>query len=365
MADEHDGKVKALDLALQQIEKNFGKGSIMRLGDGVIAPVETIPTGSISLDFALGIGGIPRGRIVEIYGPESSGKTTICLHIVAEAQKTGGMAAFIDAEHALDVGYARKIGVDVGNLLVSQPEYGEQALEICETLVRSNAIDVIVIDSVAALVPRAEIEGEMGDPTMGTQARLMSQALRKLTAAISKSKTTVMFTNQLRSKIGVMFGNPETTTGGNALKFYASIRLDIRRKDVLKDAGNIVGNRVRVKVVKNKMAPPFKETEFDILYNEGISRIGDLLDVGVEAGVIQKSGSWFSYGDERLGQGREGVRKFLKDTPGLLEKIEAHVKSELGIGFVPSGVSIDGDVAADNGDGGDPVEEPAGKGKKK
>lgn len=363
MSDEHDGKVKALDLALQQIEKNFGKGSIMRLGDGVIAPVETIPTGSISLDFALGIGGIPRGRIVEIYGPESSGKTTVCLHIVAEAQRTGGMAAFIDAEHALDVGYARKIGVDVGNLLVSQPEYGEQALEICETLVRSNAIDVIVIDSVAALVPRAEIEGEMGDPTMGTQARLMSQALRKLTAAISKSKTTVIFTNQLRSKIGVMFGNPETTTGGNALKFYASIRLDIRRKDVLKDAGNIVGNRVRVKVVKNKMAPPFKETEFDILYNEGISRIGDLLDVGVEAGVIQKSGSWFSYGDERLGQGREGVRKFLKDTPGLLEKIEGHVKSELGIGGVPAVADAGG--AADVEGTGESVEEPIGRGKKK
>jgi recombination protein RecA len=331
---EENGKTKALDLAVQQIEKNFGKGSIMRLGDGVIAQVETIPTGSISLDAALGIGGIPRGRIVEIYGPESSGKTTVCLHIVAEAQKTGGMAAFIDAEHAMDVGYARKIGVDVSNLLVSQPEYGEQALEICETLVRSNAIDVIVIDSVAALVPRAEIEGEMGDPTMGTQARLMSQALRKLTAAISKSKTTVIFTNQLRSKIGVMFGNPETTTGGNALKFYASVRLDIRRKDVLKDAGNIIGNRVRIKVVKNKMAPPFRETEFDILYNEGISKIGDLLDVGVECGVVQKSGSWFSYGEERLGQGREGVRKFLKETPDLLGKIEKDVQRELGIGDV-------------------------------
>ncbi|MCB2203120.1 recombinase RecA [bacterium] len=329
---EDNGKLKALDLAMQQIEKNFGKGSIMRLGDGVIAQVETIPTGSISLDAALGIGGIPRGRIVEIYGPESSGKTTVCLHIVAEAQKRGGMAAFIDAEHALDIGYARKIGVDVSNLLVSQPEYGEQALEICETLVRSNAIDIIIIDSVAALVPRAEIEGEMGDPTMGTQARLMSQALRKLTSAISKSKTTVIFTNQLRSKIGIMFGNPETTTGGNALKFYASIRMDIRRKDVLKDTGNIIGNRVRIKVVKNKMAPPFRETEFDILYNEGISKIGDLLDVGVECGVVQKSGSWFSYGDERLGQGREGVRKFLKETPELLQRIEKDVQRELGIG---------------------------------
>jgi recombination protein RecA len=329
---EENGKMKALDLAVSQIEKNFGKGSIMRLGDGVIAQVETIPTGSISLDAALGIGGIPRGRIVEIYGPESSGKTTICLHILAEAQKRNGMAAFIDAEHALDIGYARKIGVDVSNLLVSQPEYGEQALEICETLVRSNAIDIVIIDSVAALVPRAEIEGEMGDPTMGTQARLMSQALRKLTSAISKSKTTVIFTNQLRSKIGIMFGNPETTTGGNALKFYASLRLDIRRKDVLKDAGNIIGNRVRIKVVKNKMAPPFKETEFDILYNEGISKIGDLIDVGVEAGVVQKSGSWFSYGDERLGQGREGVRKFLKETPDLLARIEKDVQRALGIG---------------------------------
>ncbi len=361
MSDEREGKIKALDLAVQQIEKNFGKGSIMRLGDGVITQVETIPTGSISLDFALGIGGIPRGRIVEIYGPESSGKTTVCLHVVAEAQKSGGLAAFIDAEHALDVGYARKIGVDVNNLLVSQPEHGEQALEICETLVRSNAVDIIVIDSVAALVPRAEIEGEMGDPTMGTQARLMSQALRKLTAAISKSKTTVIFTNQLRSKIGIMFGNPETTTGGNALKFYASIRMDIRRKDVLKDAGNIIGNRVRIKVVKNKMAPPFRETEFDILYNEGISRIGDLLDVGVEAGVIQKSGSWFSYGDERLGQGREGVRKFLKETPDLLAKIETHVKTELGIGVPPAehgadAPELDADASGD---------ETEGKGKKK
>jgi recombination protein RecA len=336
MSEEKDGKLKALDLAMQQIEKNFGKGSIMRLGDGVIAPVETIPTGSISLDFALGIGGVPRGRIMEIYGPESSGKTTVCLHIVAEAQKTGGLAAFIDAEHALDIGYARKIGVDVNNLLVSQPENGEQALEICETLVRSNAVDVIVIDSVAALVPRAEIEGEMGDPTMGTHARLMSQALRKLTAAISKSKTTVIFTNQLRSKIGVMFGNPETTTGGNALKFYASIRLDIRRKDVIKDAANIIGNRVRIKVVKNKMAPPFKETEFDILYNEGISKVGDLLDMGVECGVVQKSGSWFSYGEERLGQGREGVKKFLKDNPEMLTVLESHVKRELGIGVQPA-----------------------------
>lgn len=353
---EENGKLKALDLAVQQIEKNFGKGSIMRLGDDVITQVETIPTGSISLDSALGIGGIPRGRIVEVYGPESSGKTTLCLHIVAEAQKREGMAAFIDAEHALDVGYARKIGVDVNNLLVSQPEHGEQALEICETLVRSNAVDIIIIDSVAALVPRAEIEGEMGDPTMGTQARLMSQALRKLTSAISKSKTTVIFTNQLRQKIGIMFGNPETTTGGNALKFYASVRMDIRRKDVLKDAGNIIGNRVRVKVVKNKMAPPFRETEFDILYNEGISKIGDLLDVGVDCGVVQKSGSWFSFGDERLGQGREGVRKFLKETPELLQKIERDVKRELGIG---------GETAAPEAAGEDAAAPDSEKGKKK
>ena len=332
MAEESNGKQKALGLAIEQIEKAFGKGSIMRLGDGVITKVDTIPTGSISLDAALGIGGIPRGRIVEIYGPESSGKTTLCLHIVSEAQKTGGMAAFVDAEHALDIGYARKIGVDVSNLLVSQPENGEQALEIVETLVRSNALDVVIIDSVAALVPKAEIDGEMGDPTMGTQARLMSQALRKLTAAISKSKTTVMFTNQLRSKIGIVFGNPETTTGGNALKFYASIRLDIRRKDVIKDGtGGIIGNRVKVKVVKNKLAPPFREVEFDIFYNEGISRIGDLLDVGVEANVIQKSGSWFAFDTERLGQGREGVRKLLLENPELLTKIEAAVKKAIGI----------------------------------
>ncbi|HOJ04227.1 MAG TPA: recombinase RecA [Bacteroidota bacterium] len=341
MSDDKEGKLKALDLAVQQIEKSFGKGSIMRWGDGVINQVEVIPTGSISLDSALGIGGVPRGRIIEIYGPESSGKTTVCLHIVSEAQQRGGMAAFIDAEHALDVGYARKIGVDVNNLLVSQPENGEQALEICETLVRSNAIDVIIIDSVAALVPRAEIEGEMGDPTMGTHARLMSQALRKLTAAISKSKTTVIFTNQLRSKIGIMFGNPETTTGGNALKFYASIRLDIRRKDVIKDTANIIGNRVRVKVVKNKMAPPFKETEFDILYNEGISKIGDLLDVATEMNVIQKSGSWFSYSEERLGQGRDAVRKYLKETPELLKRIEDQVKRELGISGVEAAAAQD------------------------
>ena len=352
MAEDNNGKQKALSLAVEQIEKAFGKGSIMRLGDGVITKVETIPTGSISLDAALGIGGIPRGRIVEIFGPESSGKTTLCLHIVAEAQKTGGMAAFVDAEHALDIGYARKIGVDVSNLLVSQPENGEQALEIVETLVRSNALDVVIIDSVAALVPKAEIDGEMGDPTMGTQARLMSQALRKLTSAISKSKTTVMFTNQLRSKIGIVFGNPETTTGGNALKFYASIRLDIRRKDVIKDGtGTIIGNHVKVKVVKNKLAPPFREVEFDIFYNEGISRIGDLLDVGVEANVIQKSGSWFSYENERLGQGREGVRKLLLENADLLARIETAVKKAIGIAANGAEESVDDANPADTESG--------------
>jgi recombination protein RecA len=360
MSDDRDGKLKALALAVDQIEKSYGKGSIMRMGDGVIAKVETISTGSISLDAALGIGGVPRGRILEIYGPESSGKTTICLHIAAEAQRAGGMVAFVDAEHALDIGYARKIGVDVSNLLVSQPENGEQALEIVETLVRSNALDVVIIDSVAALVPRAEIEGEMGDPTMGVQARLMSQALRKLTSAISKSKTLVMFTNQLRSKIGVMFGNPETTTGGNALKFYASIRMDIRRKDVIKEAGNIIGNRVRVKVVKNKLAPPFREAEFDILYNEGISHIGDLIDVGVEQGVIQKSGSWFSYGEERLGQGREGVRRVLLDNTDLLATIENHVKRALGILPPLDEEDVDLDAAPTNGEG-EPVKAKRGK----
>ncbi len=331
MSIDRDGKQKALNLAIEQLEKQFGKGSIMRLGDGTVAKIEAIPTGSLSLDAALGIGGVPRGRVIEIYGPESSGKTTLCLHIIAQAQKAGGMAAFIDAEHAMDIGYARRIGVDVSNLLVSQPEFGEQALEIVQTLVRSNAVDVVVIDSVAALTPRAEIEGEMGDPTMGVQARLMSQALRKLTGAISKSRTTVIFTNQLRQKIGIVFGNPETTTGGNALKFYASIRLDIRRKDVIKDGTDIIGNRVKVKVVKNKVAPPFKETEFDILYNEGISRIGELIDIGVENNVIQKSGAWFSHGNDRLGQGRDAVKKLLQEDPALLREIETKVRAKLGI----------------------------------
>jgi recombination protein RecA len=332
MADiNKEAKMQALKIAIDQIEKQHGKGSIMRLNDGPIAKVDSISTGSISLDAALGIGGIPRGRVTEIYGPESSGKTTICLHIIAEAQKTGGVAAFIDTEHALDIAYAKKLGVDVNNLLLSQPEFGEQALEIVETLVRSNAIDIIVIDSVAALTPRAEIEGEMGDPSMGVQARLMSQALRKLTAAISKSKTSVMFTNQLRQKIGVMFGNPETTTGGNALKFYASVRLDVRRIEAIKDGNNVIGNRTRAKVVKNKVAPPFREAQFDILYNEGISKLGDLVDTAVDQTVIQKSGSWFSYKDERIGQGRDAVKTYLQTNPNIAKAIDLELRKKLGL----------------------------------
>jgi len=331
MADDKDAKVQALKIAIEQIEKQHGKGSIMKLTDGPIMKIDAISTGSISLDAALGIGGVPRGRVIEIFGPESSGKTTICLHIIAEAQKNGGICAFIDAEHALDTGYARKLGVDTASLLLSQPEYGEQALEIVETLVRSGALDVIVIDSVAALTPRAEIEGEMGDPSMGVQARLMSQALRKLTAAISKSKTSVIFTNQLRMKIGVMFGNPETTTGGNALKFYASVRLDVRRIEALKDGQNVIGNRTKVKVVKNKVAPPFKEVQFDILYNEGISKLGDLIDVAVEKNIITKSGSWFSYKDERIGQGRDAVKAFLTANENLAKQIDMEVREKLGL----------------------------------
>jgi recombination protein RecA len=303
----------------------------MKLNEGPIAKVDSISTGSISLDAALGIGGIPRGRVTEIFGPESSGKTTICLHVIAEAQKKGGVAAFIDAEHALDIAYAKKLGVDVNNLLLSQPEFGEQALEIVETLVRSGALDIIVIDSVAALTPRAEIEGEMGDPTMGVQARLMSQALRKLTSAISKSRTSVMFTNQLRMKIGVMFGNPETTTGGNALKFYASVRLDVRRIEALKDGQSVIGNRTRVKVVKNKVAPPFKEAQFDILYNEGISRLGDLVDTAVEANIIVKSGSWFSYKDEKIGQGRDAVKQFLQNSQPIAQEIDTILRKKFGL----------------------------------
>ncbi|HXI60793.1 MAG TPA: recombinase RecA [Polyangia bacterium] len=326
------GRDKAIDLAVSTIEKQFGKGSIMRLGEGMAPPeVQVIPSGSLGLDIALGVGGLPRGRIMEIYGPESSGKTTLALHVVAEAQKTGGICAFVDAEHALDVGYARKLGVRTDDLLVSQPDCGEQALEITEMLVRSGAVDVIVVDSVAALTPRAELEGEMGDAHVGLQARLMSQALRKLTGTISKSNTLVIFINQIRMKIGVMFGNPETTTGGNALKFYASVRLDIRRVGALKDGEKVVGNRTRVKVVKNKMAPPFREVEFDILYGEGISHEGDLVDLGAESGVVEKSGAWFGFEGDRIGQGRENAKQYLRDHPEVSRKIEVKVLAHHGI----------------------------------
>ena len=327
-----DEKKKALNVAISQIEKSHGKGSIMRMGvDGPKVQVAAIPTGAINLDAAIGVGGIPRGRITEIYGPESSGKTTLCLHVIANAQRSGGIAAFVDAEHALDIEYARKLGVDVDNLLVSQPDTGEQALEIAETLVRSGALDVVVIDSVAALVPRAEIEGEMGDSHVGLQARLMSQALRKLTGAINRSQTSVVFTNQIREKIGVMFGNPETTTGGRALKFYASLRLDIRRIGSIKDRDELVGNKARVKVVKNKVAPPFKQADFDIMFNVGIDHFGIIVDLGVEADVIQKSGAWFSYGDVRLGQGRENAKAFLQENLEIATEIEGRVKSVLGL----------------------------------
>src|SRR5881409_3334357 len=319
-------KLKAAETALTQIERQFGKGSIMRLGAKEFAPISSISTGSIGVDAALGVGGLPRGRIIEIYGPESSGKTTLSLHVIAEAQKTGGLAAFIDAEHALDPGYAKKLGVDIDNLIVSQPDTGEQALEITDTLVRSNAIDVLVIDSVAALVPRAEIEGEMGDSHVGLQARLMSQSLRKLTGSISKSKCLVIFINQLRMKIGVMYGNPETTTGGNALKFYASVRLDIRRTGQIKDRDDIVGNTTRVKVVKNKVAPPFKQVEFDIMYGEGVSKVGEILDLGVKAGLVEKSGAWFSYDSVRIGQGRENAKLYLKENPDVAQRIENAIR---------------------------------------
>ena len=322
---ENDGKAKALGLALETIEKQFGKGSIMKLGEHTGVQVECIPTGSISLDLALG-GGLPKGRIIEIYGPESSGKTTLTLHAIAEIQKQGGTAAFIDAEHALDPAYAKRIGVDVENLLLSQPDNGEQALEITETLVRSNAVDLIVVDSVAALVPRAEIEGDMGDSHMGLQARLMSQALRKLTGVISRSHVTVIFINQIRMKIGVMFGNPETTTGGNALKFYASVRMDIRRVSQIKQGDEVIGNRTRVKVVKNKIAPPFRQAEFDIMYNQGISRSGDVLDLAVEHNIVDKSGAWFAYGDSKIGQGREATKKYLEENPKVLEEIAKKVR---------------------------------------
>ncbi|WP_395697139.1 recombinase RecA [Methylocella sp.] len=325
-------KTKALDAALSQIERAFGKGSIMRLGKNPKAiEVETVPTGSLGLDIALGVGGLPRGRVIEIYGPESSGKTTLTLHVIAEAQKRGGVCAFVDAEHALDTVYARKLGVNLDDLLVSQPDTGEQALEITDTLVRSGAVDVLVIDSVAALTPRAEIEGEMGDSQPGLQARLMSQALRKLTASISRSNTMVIFINQIRMKIGVMYGSPETTTGGNALKFYASVRLDIRRIGSIKDHDEVIGNQTRVKVVKNKVAPPFKQVEFDIMYGEGVSKIGELIDLGVKAGVVEKSGAWFSYDSQRLGQGRENAKAFLRANPEIADKIERAIRENSGM----------------------------------
>jgi recombination protein RecA len=333
----NDEKTKNLDLAIAQIEKSYGKGSIMRLGNrDVLVPVSVIPTGSISIDAALGVGGFPRGRVIEVYGPESGGKTTLTLHVIAEAQKTGGIAAFIDAEHALDPIYARKLGVDVDNLLVSQPDNGEQALEIAEALIRSGGVDVVVVDSVAALVPKAELEGEMGEPTMGLQARLMSQALRKLTAIVSKSRTCLIFINQIREKIGVMFGNPETTTGGRALKFYSSIRVDIRRIQSIKDGDRVVGSRTRAKIVKNKVAAPFREAEFDIIYGEGVSREGDLLDLGVAKGLLEKSGTWISYKNERLGQGRENARLFLREHTDIRDKIEHDLRKALGLVAISS-----------------------------
>ena len=333
---ENTEKKKALEAAMSQIEKQFGKGSVMKLGEFKAMEIEAIPTGALSLDMALCIGGVPRGRIIEVFGPESSGKTTLALHVVAEAQKMGGEAAFIDAEHALDPVYAKKLGVDIDNLIVSQPDTGEQALEITESLVRSGALDVIVVDSVAALVPKAEIDGDMGDSHMGLQARLMSQALRKLAGAINKSKTVLIFINQLREKIGVMFGNPETTTGGRALKFYASVRLDIRRIENIKQDGEVKGNRVRVKVIKNKVAPPFREAEFDVVYGEGISKAGNILDMAVNMDIIEKSGSWFSYNGERIGQGRENVKKFLQEKPEMLAEVEEKVRANFKKGFEES-----------------------------
>ncbi len=333
---ENNEKKKALEVAMSQIEKQFGKGSVMKLGEFKAMEVEAIPTGALSLDIALGIGGVPRGRIIEIYGPESSGKTTLALHVVAEAQKTGGEAAFIDAEHALDPIYAKKLGVDIDNLIVSQPDTGEQALEITESLIRSGALDVIVVDSVAALVPKAEIDGDMGDSHMGLQARLMSQALRKLAGALNKTKTVLIFINQLREKIGVMFGNPETTTGGRALKFYASVRMDIRKIENIKQDGEVKGSRVRVKVIKNKVAPPFREAEFDIVYGEGISKEGNILDMAVNLDIIEKAGSWFSYNGERIGQGRENVKKYLKENPDILKEVEGKVRDNFAKAFEQS-----------------------------
>ncbi|AHI00063.1 recombinase RecA [Kutzneria viridogrisea] len=341
MAPAAPDKDKALELALAQIDKNFGKGSVMRLGEERREPIKVIPTGSIALDVALGIGGLPRGRIIEVYGPESSGKTTVALHAVANAQRAGGIAAFVDAEHALDPDYAKALGVDTDALLVSQPDTGEQALEIADMLVRSGALDILVIDSVAALVPRAEIEGEMGDNHVGLQARLMSQALRKMTSALNNSGTTAIFINQLREKIGVMFGSPETTTGGKALKFYASVRLDVRRIETLKDSGDAVGNRTRVKVVKNKVAPPFKQAEFDILYGHGISREGSLIDMGVEQGILRKSGAWYTYDGDQLGQGKENARRFLLENPDVANEVEKKIQEKMGIG-----AQVDADAAA-------------------
>ena len=333
---ENNEKKKALEVAMSQIEKQFGKGSVMKLGEFKAMEVEAIPTGALSLDIALGIGGVPRGRIVEIYGPESSGKTTLALHVIAEAQKSGGEAAFIDAEHALDPIYAKRLGVDIDNLIVSQPDTGEQALEITESLIRSGALDVIVVDSVAALVPKAEIDGDMGDSHMGLQARLMSQALRKLAGALNKTKTVLIFINQLREKIGVMFGNPETTTGGRALKFYASVRMDIRKIENIKQDGEVKGSRVRVKVIKNKVAPPFREAEFDIVYGEGISKEGNILDMAVNLDIIEKAGSWFSYNGERIGQGRENVKKYLKENPDILKEVEGKVRDNFAKAFEQS-----------------------------
>jgi recombination protein RecA len=349
MTEEKEGRSKAIDIALSQIEKQFGKGSIMRLGSRDTTEVPTVPTGSISIDAALGVGGLPRGRVIEIFGPESSGKTTLALHAIAEAQKKGGMAAFVDAEHALDAIYAKALGVNTDDLLVSQPDNGEQALEIAEVLIRSGAVDVLVIDSVAALVPKAELDGEMGDAQMGLQARLMSQAMRKLTAITSKSKTCLIFINQIREKIGVMFGNPETTTGGRALKFYSSIRIDIRRISSIKEGEDVVGSRTRVKVVKNKVAPPFREAEFDILYGKGISKEGDLLDVAVAKNIIEKSGAWYSYNNERIGQGRENARRFLQENKEIADKLEARLRKELGLSAQSSQPSAGAAAATEEG----------------
>ena len=351
---ENSEKKKALDVALSQIEKQFGKGSVMKLGEFKAMEIEAIPTGALSLDIALGIGGVPRGRIIEVYGPESSGKTTLALHIIAEAQKMGGEAAFIDAEHALDPVYARKLGVDIDNLIVSQPDTGEQALEITEALVRSGALDVVVVDSVAALVPKAEIDGEMGDSHMGLQARLMSQALRKLAGAINKSKTVLIFINQLREKIGVMFGNPETTTGGRALKFYASVRMDIRKTEMMKQDGQVIGNRVRVKVIKNKVAPPFREAEFDVLYGKGISKVGNILDMAVNLDIVEKSGAWFSYNGQRISQGRENAKRYLEEHPDIMDEIEKKVRDNFAKAFEQS---LGEELPADDDEETEPIDE--------